>query len=214
MSKDKKQEIINYAQKLVKYGFSSGTSGNISIFDVAKKQVIITPSGFDFQEMTINDLMTINLNGQIISGNNKISSEWEMHTLLYKNRPDLKAIIHVHSTYATVLSCLGLDLPATHYMIAVAGKNVRVSEYATFGTKEIAHNVVKGMTNRTATMLANHGLIGGESTLAKAFNVIEEVEYCAKIYCLAKTIGKPNILSDQEMDVMAKKFQDYGKNNK
>lgn len=209
-----RKDLIAYGHKIVAYGFGSGTGGNISVFDPESKLVLITPSGMDFMSMTEKDLVIIDLSGKVIEGNKKPSSEWEMHTIFYKNRSDINAVIHIHGIYTTVLSCLRQELLPTHYMIAVAGPSVRVSKYATFGTPEIATNALKAMKDRKAVILANHGLLGGETNLEKAFNVIEEVEYCAKIYYLAQAIGKPIILDNMEMKKMAKKFKDYGKNVK
>ena len=97
-------------------------------------------------------------------------------------------------------------------MVAVAGEDVRVAEYATFGTEQLAKNAYEAMRDRKAVILANHGILGGDSNLDKAFNIIEEVEYCSKIYCIAKSIGNPVILDHDEMQVMKHKFQNYGKN--
>ncbi len=121
--------------------------------------------------------------------------------------------------YSTVLACLHEELPATHYMIAVAGKNVKVAHYATYGTEELAENAAKAMENRKAVLLANHGILAGSKDLLNAFNIIEEVEYCSKIYCISKcskiyciskSIGNPVVLSDDEMKLMDKKFVSYG----
>ena len=95
-------------------------------------------------------------------------------------------------------------------MIAVAGKNVKVANYATYGTEELAENAAKAMENRKAVLLANHGILAGSKDLLNAFNIIEEVEYCSKIYCISKCIGNPVVLSDDEMKLMDKKFVSYG----
>ena len=133
-----------------------------------------------------------------------------MHLLPYKNRTDMDAVIHAHTMYATVLACLHWNLPATHYMIAVAGKDVRCAEYATYGTHELAVICLKAMEDRNAVFLANHGIVAGAKDLLNAFNVVEEIEYCSEVYVKAKGIGDPIILSDDEMELMAKKFKTYG----
>ena len=102
------------------------------------------------------------------------------------------------------------DRRATHYMVAVAGPDVRVADYATYGTPELAHNAVKAMKGRRAVLLANHGMLAGANDLLNAFNIVEEVEYCAKVYCIAKSIGEPIVLSDEEMSLMHEKFKTYG----
>ncbi|EEM55782.1 MULTISPECIES: L-fuculose-phosphate aldolase [Bacillus cereus group] len=212
-SPKQREQIIEVGRKLVDNGLTSGTGGNISIYDSETKEVLITPSGFDFYEMDPDDLVTIDLEGNVLSHNNKHkpSSEWQMHCILYKEREDIISVVHAHTVYATVLSCLHEPLRPTHYMIAVAGVDVRVAEYATFGTKELAENAWKAMKDRKAVLLANHGMLAGDLSLNNAFNIIEEVEYCSKIYCIAKSIGNPVILDHKEMKVMAKKFETYSK---
>lgn len=211
-----RDEVIRYGKKLVDYGLTSGTGGNISLFNSKEGVMLITPSGYDFYEMTANDLVVVDLDGHVIKAKEglKPSSEWQLHSVFYKNREDIQCIVHAHTTYATVLSCLREELPATHYMVAVAGENIRVADYATFGTEELSLNAYKAMEDRKAVILANHGIVGGEANLEKAFNVIEEVEYCSKIYCLARSIGNPVILDENEMAKMKDKFQNYGKNVK
>ena len=207
---DERKAIIAYGKKLVEDGHTRGTSGNISVFDREQKLMAITPSGIDFFELSDEDIVILDMDGQVVEGNRKPSSEWYMHLIQYQNRDDINAVIHGHTIYGTVLSCLRETLPASHYMIAVAGRDVRVAEYATFGTEALAQNALKGMVNRKAVFLANHGILAGESDLAKAYSVVEEVEYCAKLYCIAKSIGEPVILSDEEMTLMAEKFKTYG----
>ena len=200
MEKERKQ-LINYGKKLVIEKLTKGTGGNLSIFDRNLGYIAITPSGIDFFEMNEDDIVILDLNGNVVQGENLPSSEWQMHLKLYKTREDIDAVIHAHTMYSTVLACLYEELPATHYMIAVAGKNVKVANYATYGTEELAENAV---------LLANHGILAGSKDLLNAFNIIEEVEYCSKIYCISKSIGNPVILSDAEMELMDKKFVSYG----
>ena len=133
-----------------------------------------------------------------------------MHLGVLRARDDINSVMHAHTTYATALACMREDLPATSYMIAVAGPNVRCAEYATFGTPELAANAVKAMEDRYAVLLANHGVLTGSSTVASAFNILEEVEYCARLYLIARSAGTPVILDDAEMELMKGRFQTYG----
>lgn len=211
-----RNKVIKYGRKLIDHNLTSGTGGNISIFDSESKTILITPSGYDFYEMEVEDLVIINLDGSILDSKKgrKPSSEWLLHAIFYQHRTDITTIIHAHTIYATVLSCLREPLPPTHYMVAVAGEDVRVADYATFGSKQLAKNAYEGMKDRKAVLLSNHGMVAGDSTLDKTFNIIEEVEYCSKIYCLSKSIGQPIILDDKEMQIIKKKFTTYGKNAK
>jgi len=209
MEKEREQ-LIEYGKKLVETELTKGTGGNLSIYDRKNGQIAITPSGIDFNKIKKSDIVILDIDGNVIDGDTVPSSEWQMHLKEYQERNDMDAIIHAHTTYATVLSVLHSPLPASHYMIAVAGKDVRVAEYATYGSKELADNSFEAMKGRKAVILANHGLLAGSYNIANAFNVIEEIEYCAKIYCIARSIGTPVVLPDEEMELMAKKFEDYG----
>ncbi len=214
LMEEARKEIVEYGKKLVTSNLTKGTGGNLSVFDREKGYMAITPSGIDFFEIKEEDIVILDLDGNIVEGDRTPSSEWEMHLLQYKERTDLDAVIHAHTTYATVLACLRQELPATHYMIAVAGKNVRCAEYATYGSHELAVNATKAMKDRRAVILANHGILAGANDLLNAFNIIEEIEYCSQIYYMAKSIGEPVVLPDEEMELMAEKFKTYGQRKK
>lgn len=203
-------EIVKYGRRLVDSKLTKGTGGNLSVFNRAEQLMAISPSGMDYYETQPEDVVVLNLAGEIIEGDKKPSSEVDLHRIFYQGRDDLDAIIHTHTVYATTLSCLRWELPAVHYLIAVAGKNVRCADYATFGTQELAENAFKAMKDRRAVLLANHGLVAGAETLERAFSITEEIEYVAELYYRTKGIGEPVILDDEEMAHMAKKFKSYG----
>lgn len=190
LMREVRDEIIKYGKKLVTSNLTKGTGGNISVFDRETGYMAITPSGIDFFEIMPEDIVIMDLDGNVVEGTRNPSSEWEMHLLQYKTRTDLDAVIHAHTTYATVLACLRQSLPATHYMIAVAGKDVRCAEYATYGSHELAVNATEAMKDRKAVILANHGILAGANDLLNAFNIIEEIEYCSQIYYMAKSGGR------------------------
>lgn len=202
--------LVEYGQKLITSGLTSGTGGNLSIFSREEKLMAITPTGMDYFKTKVEDIVVMNLKGEIVDGNRMPSSEYEMHKIFYENREDINAIIHTHTVYATTLACLNWDLPPVHYLVALAGHNVRCAKYATYGTKELAENALEAMKDRRAVILANHGLLAGANDLLNAFNIAEEIEYCSEIYCRVKSIGDPVILQKEEMDLMVEKFKTYG----
>lgn len=208
--KEERELIVEYGKKLITSGLTKGTGGNLSIYNRKKGLMAISPSGIDYFKIRPEDVVVLNLSGEKIDGDKNPSSEYEMHKIFYEKRIDIDAIIHTHTIYATTIACLNWDLPAVHYMIALAGPNIRCAEYATYGTKELADNAFKGMKDRNAVLLANHGLLAGAKDLANAFNITEEIEYCAELYYRTKSIGEPVILPDKEMDLMAEKFKTYG----
>ena len=153
--------LVEYGKKLVNAGLTKGTGGNLSLFDRERGLMAITPSGIDFFDIRESDIVVMDSGGEVVEGSRTPSSEWQMHLETYLARPDIDAVIHAHTMYATVLACLREPLPATHYMVAVAGVDVPVAEYATYGTPELAHNAVKAMKGRRAVLLANHGILAG-----------------------------------------------------
>ena len=208
--KEARAEIIKYGKKLVTSNLTKGTGGNLSVFNREHGLMAITPSGIDFFEIQEEDIVILDLDGNVVEGKRTPSSEWEMHLLQFKERDDIDAVIHAHTTYATVLACLHEELPATHYMIAVAGPTVRCADYGTYGSHELAVNATKAMMGRKAVILANHGILAGSNDLLNAFNIIEEIEYCSQIYWMARCIGNPVVLPTEEMTLMAEKFKTYG----
>ncbi len=209
MQKEREQ-LIKYGQKLATTGLTKGTGGNLSVFDREKGYMAITPSGIDWFEIQPEDIVIMDLDGNKVEGDREPSSEWEMHLMPYRTRDDINAVIHAHTMYATVLGCLHWDLPATHYMIALAGPTVRCAQYATYGSHELAVNSSEAMKGRRAVILANHGILAGAQDLLNAFNIVDEIEYCSEIYLRAKSVGEPIILPTTEMSLMANKFKTYG----
>ncbi|CAH2215065.1 L-fuculose-phosphate aldolase [Tepidibacter aestuarii] len=208
---DEREQIIEYGKKLIQSNLTKGTGGNISIFIRDKKLMAITPSGIDYFKLKPEDIIIMDLDGSIVDGTQKPSSEYSMHQIFYKNRDDINSVVHVHSTYSTTLACMNWDLPALNYLVAVSGgNNVRCAKYATFGTKELAENAFEAMKDRYGVFLANHGLLTGAKDLPNAFSKAEEIEFCAELYCRCKSLGQPKILSDEEMNKMLVLFQSYG----
>ena len=205
-----RKKIVEFGRKLVDSGLTKGTGGNLSIYNPEEELMAISPSGIAYYDIRLEDIVVMDLDGNIVEGKREPSSEYEMHKIFYKKRDDIFAVVHCHSIYSTTISILREDLPASHYMIALAGKNVRCADYATYGTQELADNAFEAMEDRYGVILANHGLLTGADCIENAFNTAEELEYVAETYYRAKTIGDPVILDDQEMELMKEKFKNYG----
>ncbi len=206
-----RKDIVKYCRLLIEHGLTKGTGGNISIFNREENLFAISPSGIDYFKMTEEDVVIMSLDGKVVEGDKKPSSEHELHRIFYVNRDDVNAVVHTHSVYSTVVATLREDLPASNYLVAFSGHNVACAEYASFGTKELAENVYKVMKTQYAALMANHGLIAASKDILNAFNVAEEIEFCAEVYVKARSIGKPVILDEKEMDFMIEKFRNsYG----
>ncbi|MEH7885610.1 L-fuculose-phosphate aldolase [Bacillus sp. JJ1609] len=207
---EERMKVVEYGKKIITSGLTKGTGGNISIFNREKELVAISPSGIDYFDTKPEDVVIINLKGEVVDGSKKPSSELDMHLIFYQRRDDLNALVHTHSPYAKTIASLGWDIPPVSYLVAFAGPNVRCAPYATFGTKELAEKAFEGMADRRAVLLANHGMIAGAHNIETAFTVAEEIEFSAQIFYQAKAIGEPTLLSEEEMQLLAKKFESYG----
>lgn len=203
--------IVEYGKKLITAGLTRGTGGNLSICNREEGLAAISPSGLGYFQTKPEDVAVVELDGRVADGRCKPSSELPFHLIFYNNRPDISSVVHTHSLHATVLACLGLELPPLHYLIGFAGRNVRCAPYATFGTDGLAQNALAAMAGRKAVLLANHGLIAGGADMHEAFMIAETVEFCAEIYCRCRAMGQPLILPDAEMDIVMEKFKQYGR---
>ena len=205
-----RQEIVEHLKMLITHGLTKGTGGNISVFDPEKELMAISPSGMDYFTLTPEDIVIMDLHGNVVDGRRKPSSEFEMHSIFYRERPEIRAVVHAHSTYSCVLACLNWGIEPCTYLIGSAGQNVRCTKYETFGTAELAQSALEGMKDRYAVLLGNHGLLAGGPDLPTAFDTAEETEFCAEIYYKCKAVGDPVLLNDAQMDVVLKKFETYG----
>ena len=206
-----RKQVVEYGKKLITSGLTTGTGGNISIYNAEEGLMAISPSGIDYFETKPEDVVLTDLAGKVIEGERKPSSELDMHRIYYQKRDDIQAVVHTHSTYSTILATLGWELPAANYYIAIAGgNNVRCAEYASFGTYELAEKSFIAMKDRYACFLANHGLLAGSHSIQQAFSIAEETERMAEIFYRVSCVGKPNLLSDEEVEFMLEKFQTYG----
>ncbi len=204
-----KELVVKYGRKLIDRNLTTGSGGNISVYIKDKNQVAISPSGLDYYETKIEDVVIVDLEGNVVEGKQRPSSELEMHLAFYKERPGINAIVHTHSKFATAISCMGWELPPVHYLIAMAGYSVKCSGYATYGSKELAQKALEAIGDSNAVLLANHGLIALGEDVEKAFSTAEHLEFVSEIYYLTKTLGNPNILSKENMDEVMKKFGTY-----
>jgi L-fuculose-phosphate aldolase len=192
--------IIEYCLRMLKDGLTVGTSGNVSVR--AGENIAITPSGADYETLVPKDICVITLDGRHVDGPHNPSTEVPMHTVVYQNT-DAVAVVHTHPVYATVLGTLVDEIPRIHYMLALLGGPVRVAPYAPFGTEELARNCIAAMTDRYGVLLQNHGATTYGDTLAKAYSRSTYLEWLCRIYCEAKALGEPRLLTEPEFDAVA-----------
>ncbi len=217
---DKKQEVIEYAKKLNTENLSPLRSGNISIRGVNEEidGFFITPSGIKYDDLTTDSIvfLELNENNNIKKISDKVinpSSEWRFHQDIYIEKRDAHAIVHAHSANAAAVSAHGKNIPAFHYMVALAGgNNIKCAEYATFGTKELSQNIIKALDGRKACLMSNHGQVAFGKSLSEAFELAGEIENICHQYINTIKLGQPKILSDEEMKKILDKTKDYKKN--
>ena len=209
---ERRDEIIEYGRKMVANNLTTGTGGNLSIYDREKNLIAITPSGILYEDMNSEDIVVTDLNGVIVEGERKPSSELSLHRRVYEKRDDIDAVVHTHSTFATVISCLGEELPPVHYLIAAAGGScVPLAEYARYGTVELAENAVSSLGEKyRAVLLANHGLLAAGGSLKAAFEVAETIEFVAELYYRTENVGDPQLLDQDQMAEVREAFASYG----
>jgi L-fuculose-phosphate aldolase len=205
-----RQKLIRTYKKLISLGLNRGTSGNCSVRCDRGNQFLITPSGVSLEKMTPASIVQMELDGSV-HGNGKPSSEWRFHCDILKQRPDAQALVHTHSVTATALACLRKEIPAFHYMVAIAGgDSIRCAPYALFGTQALSDGVLDALEGRKACLMANHGVIALGRDLHEAVQIAQEVENLAEQYLKACSIGEPHLLSKSEMGEVLEKFKNYG----
>jgi L-fuculose-phosphate aldolase len=177
-----------------------GTAGNVSVR--AGDQVVVTPTGGVFGEMRAEEMAVVDLGGNLVDGPLAATSELALHLLLYE-RMDAGAVVHTHAPYATALSCVVDEVPAVHYSMLMFGGSLKVAPYATFGTEELAGNVVRALEGRTACLMQNHGHVGYGHDLAHALESALLVEWACTVYWRARAIGEPFALSDEQLQDVA-----------
>ena len=209
-----KEEIIKFAQKLNSTNLSPLRSGNISLKAQNNNEegFLITPSGKKYDSLKADDIVFVSLKGNYDEKGLQPSSEWRFHKDIYLKKPDAKAIVHAHSPHATAVSAHGKDIPAFHYMVALAGgDNIKCAKYATFGTQELSNNIIDALENRKACLMSNHGQVAFGDNLESAFELAEELENICHQYINTIKLGDPKILSSSEMDVILEKVKNYKK---
>ena len=206
------QQLLDLTLHLQSSGLNEGSSGNCSIRD--RDGFYITPSGLNPKAMSIDDMVFMDFKGTIQSSQKpprEPSSEWRFHHDILKSRKDANVVIHTHSTFATTLSLFRKDIPAFHYMIAVAGGNsIRCTKYELFGTQALSDAALVALNDRKSCLLANHGMIVIGRDIEDALNISHEVERLCEQYTYALQNGSPVILSDEEMGKVIERFKSYG----
>ena len=204
----KRQSIVDACRQMNQLGINQGTSGNISLRH--EDGMLITPTSTPYETMKPSRIVFMKLDGSL-DAKQRPSSEWRFHRDIFEARAEVNAVVHAHPPYATILAIMGLAIPPIHYMIAcTGGDTIRCAPYATFGTEELSQHAVTALADRSACLLAHHGMIAIAPSLSKAMWLAVEVETLARQYHGCLQIGKPPVLSKEEIEKVRLRMAGYG----
>ena len=204
-----KHAVLTTACAMNAERLNRGAAGNVSVR--SGDGFLITPTGMAYDTSVAEDIVFVGLDGSV-RGRRKPSSEWRFHRDIYAQRPEAGAILHAHAPFASSLACMGLGLPAFHYMVArFGGHDVRCADYATFGTQELSDAILTALRERNACLMGHHGLVVFGDHLDQALALAVELEALCEQYWRVIQIGGPQLLPKDEMDRVVAKFATYGK---
>lgn len=207
-----REEVARVARRLIESGLVTGTSGNVSA-QAPNGDVLITPSGLAYDEMGPGDVVLVDRAANVLEGELVPSSEVPMHTGIYKARPNLGAVVHTHSRFATTMACLGWSIPPVHYMLTTLSGDGRVplASYDLYGTEELAANAAGALgDSHNACLLQNHGTITVGESAEKAFSRAVTLEEMAELYYRTHLAGGPILLTSEQVAEVADKISGYG----
>jgi L-fuculose-phosphate aldolase len=175
--------------------------------------LLVTPSGIPASELADDDLVLLDADGTPArEGQRAPTSEWQLHSLIARRRPDATAIVHTHSPEATAAASVAELLPSVHYVVArFGGGGLRRAPYATYGTEALATNVTDTLAeDADACLMANHGAIAIGADLDAAVALALDVEWFCGVVRRATQLGTPTVLDATEIDRVADRFGTYG----
>jgi L-fuculose-phosphate aldolase len=198
-----KKAVVETGVTMVQQGLTVGTWGNVSIRDAETGLIYITPSGVDYEDIQAEGIVVLNDKAETVDGSLKPSIEKEMHIAIYNAREDVNAIVHSHPIYSSALGANRMELPGiSEDFVQIVGDKVICTEYALPGSPELARNAVKALGDRNAVFLSNHGTLCVGKDLKDALRISRVVEKAAQIYILAKSIGTPHLISEENIKAM------------
>lgn len=194
-----KRDVLRIAKKAYEEKLMAGTSGNMSVLSRDRQLMVITPSSYDYSIMEEQDIVVIDLEGNVVEGCHKPSSEWKMHAEIYRHLPHVGAVVHTHSPYATSFAVTHQEIPVILIeMIPFLKGKLEVSPYAEQGSSQVGLNAVPILERKNACLMANHGVVTVGETLDQAYINSVYTEDTAKIYHMAKLNGQPVVIPEYD----------------
>lgn len=198
-----REELLEMSKRCYREALFAGTSGNLSYFDREAGEMYITPGSVPYETMTADELVRMTLDGEVLEGERKPSSEWRMHAEIYRQKPEVSAVIHTHSPYATSFAVNNRKLPVILIeMVPFLGGDIEVADFAIPGTVEVGTEAVKKLQDRYACLMANHGVLAVGASLEQAHTRAVYTEDAAKIYSLALNNGDVKVIDDKYVRYM------------
>lgn len=202
-----RSHVQTIALKSYMEGLVAGTSGNVSEYNHEDGVMAITPSNMDYKIMKPEDVVLMRLDGEILEGELKPSSEWKMHAEVYKNLEHVNAVIHTHSPRATSFAVIHETISVILVeMLPFLGGDIPLAEFALPGTSELGCSAVKALNNRNSCLLSNHGVLAIGKNLEQAYVRAVYVEDAATIYHYARQLGNPHLVPEEAVDILKKRY--------
>ncbi len=203
-----KMEVVEAGKRMLHKGLVIGASGNISIRIPGEDKIVITPSQIKYDKIGVNDIVVVDFKKNVLEGDRSPSVETGMHIGVYETRPDVGALVHTHSVYASAIASLGKTIPPfLDDIVLMLGGEIEVAEYGMPGSKELAENAVRALGKKNAVLLTNHGALCCGKNLESAFVNAELVERAAKIFILSSLLGEPKNLPQEVVQLEQQIFE-------
>jgi len=202
------RKLVNVGVQLLHNGLTRGTCGNISCLMPNEQKILVTPSNIPYGEIKPEDILLVDFEGKVIKGSHKPSVETPFHLTIYKNRDDVGAVVHTHSTYALSVSAVAKVVPVfLDEIFSHIGGNLEVSPYAVPGSDELAENMIRSLGDKNAVLLSNHGAVCCGKNLEEAFEAAEIVEKICKMYILSSAISEVKSLPKEGVKYQRQMFE-------
>jgi len=202
------RKLVNVGVQLLHNGLTRGTCGNISCLMPNEQKILVTPSNIPYGKIKPEDILLVDFEGKVIKGSHKPSVETPFHLTIYKNRDDVGAVVHTHSTYALSVSAVAKVVPVfLDEIFSHIGGSLDVSPYAVPGSDELAENMIRSLGDKNAVLLSNHGAVCCGKNLEGAFEIAEIVEKICKMYVLASALGEVKSLPKEGVKYQRQLFE-------